>query len=62
MASDPSQSVQHAKAELLIPGQDTPVTGRYLPVHFTAQLALASDVAYDPSTERRLLHDGWLGR
>ena len=56
VASDPSQSVQHAKAELLIPGQDTPVTGRYLPVHFTAQLALASDVAYDPSNCTDLLN------
>ena len=56
VASDPTQPVQHAKAELLIPGQDTPVTGRYLPVHFTAQLALASEVAYDPSNCADLLN------
>ncbi|PKL95348.1 MAG: hypothetical protein CVV18_05850, partial [Gammaproteobacteria bacterium HGW-Gammaproteobacteria-8] len=47
LASDPTKPVQHARAELLVAGQ--PVTGRYLPVHFNAQLALASEVAYDPS-------------
>ncbi|MDP2882700.1 MAG: DUF6519 domain-containing protein [Azonexus sp.] len=49
VASDPGKPVQHASAELLIPGQVLPVPGRYLPVHFSAQLALASGVAYDPS-------------
>ncbi len=47
LASDPSKPVQHATAELLVAGQV--VAGRYLPVHFSAQLALASGVAYDPS-------------
>ena len=32
---------------MLVAGQVVP--GRYLPVHFSAQLALASGVAYDPS-------------
>lgn len=56
VASDPTQPVQRASAELLIPGQDTPVTGRYLPVHFTAQLALAREIAYDPSNCADLLN------
>jgi hypothetical protein len=47
LASDPGQPVQHATAELLVAGQV--VAGRYLPVHFSAQLALASAVAYDPA-------------
>jgi hypothetical protein len=47
LASDPAKPVQHATAELLVAGQV--VAGRYLPVHFSAQLALASGVAYDPS-------------
>ncbi len=47
LACDPAKPVQRAKAELLVAGQ--PVAGRYLPVHFSAQLALASQVAYDPS-------------
>lgn len=47
LASDPGQPVQHAIAELLAAGQV--VAGRYLPVHFSAQLALASAVAYDPA-------------
>ena len=45
--SDPAKPVQHATAELLVAGQV--VAGRYLPVHFSAQLALASGVAYDPT-------------
>ncbi|MFZ2973484.1 MAG: DUF6519 domain-containing protein [Ferribacterium limneticum] len=45
--SDPAKPVQHVTAELLVAGQV--VAGRYLPVHFSAQLALASGVAYDPS-------------
>jgi len=45
--SDPAKPVQHATAQLLVAGQV--VAGRYLPVHFSAQLALASGVAYDPS-------------
>ncbi|MGB4063059.1 MAG: DUF6519 domain-containing protein [Azonexus sp.] len=45
--SDPAKPVQHATAELLVAGQI--VAGRYLPVHFSAQLALASGVAYDPT-------------
>jgi hypothetical protein len=45
--SDPGKPVQHATAELLVAGQV--VAGRYLPVHFSAQLALASGVAYDPA-------------
>lgn len=45
--SDPAKPVQHAMAELLVGGQV--VAGRYLPVRFSAQLALASGVAYDPS-------------
>ncbi|UCV17582.1 DUF6519 domain-containing protein [Ferribacterium limneticum] len=45
--SDPTKPVQHVTAELLVAGQV--VAGRYLPVHFSAQLALASGVAYDPS-------------
>jgi hypothetical protein len=49
LASDPTKPGQHATAELLIPGQDTPVAGRYLPVHFSAQLALASEISYDPA-------------
>ncbi|WP_265942918.1 hypothetical protein [Dechloromonas sp. A34] len=47
LASDPAKPVQHASAELLVAGQV--VAGRYLPVHFSAQLALASGVAYDPT-------------
>ncbi len=47
LASDATKPVQHATAELLVAGQVVP--GRYLPVHFSAQLALASGVAYDPS-------------
>ena len=49
LASDPTKPVQHATANLLIPGQDTPPPNRYLPVHFGAQLELASGIAYDPS-------------
>ena len=45
--SDPAKPIQRATAELLVAGQV--VAGRYLPVHFSAQLALASGVAYDPS-------------
>ncbi|MBR0565481.1 hypothetical protein J5J83_05025 [Azoarcus sp. L1K30] len=45
--SDQSKPVQHAHAELLVAGQVIP--GRYLPVEFTASLALARTVAYDPS-------------
>lgn len=56
LASDPSKPIQHATAELLIPGRDTPLPGRYLPVHFSAQLALASAVAYDPSACPDLLN------
>lgn len=51
--SDPAKPVQHATAELLVAGQV--VAGRYLPVHFSAQLALASGVAYDPSNCADLL-------
>ena len=47
LASDPTQPVQHATAELLVAGQI--VADRYLPVHFSAQLTLASGVAYDPA-------------
>lgn len=45
--SDPTKPVQRVTAELLVAGQV--VAGRYLPVHFSAQLALASGVAYDPT-------------
>lgn len=45
--SDPAKPVQHATAELLVAGQV--VAGRYLPVRFSTQLALANGVAYDPS-------------
>lgn len=51
--SDPTKPVQHATAELLVAGQ--PASGRYLPVHFSAQLALASEVAYDPANCADLL-------
>lgn len=51
--SDPAKPVQHATAELLVAGQVVP--GRYLPVHFSAQLALASGVAYDPTNCADLL-------
>lgn len=47
LASDPGKPVQHATAELLVAGQV--LAGRYLPVQFTAQLALASGIAYDPA-------------
>ena len=47
LACDPAKPVQHARAELLVAGQTA--SGRYLPVHFNAQLALASEVAYDPA-------------
>lgn len=47
LVSNPAQTVQHARAELLVAGQVMP--GRYLPVDFSAQLALASGIAYDPS-------------
>ncbi|MBK9785380.1 MAG: hypothetical protein IPP59_15075 [Betaproteobacteria bacterium] len=47
LASDPGNPIQHATAQLLVIDQLVP--GRYLPVHFTAQLALASEVSYDPS-------------
>ncbi|MBT9521727.1 MAG: hypothetical protein IV101_12635 [Dechloromonas sp.] len=45
--SDPAKPIQHVTAELLVAGEV--VAGRYLPVHFSAQLALASGVAYDPT-------------
>ncbi len=51
--SDPTKPVQHATAELLVAGQ--PASGRYLPVHFSAQLALSSEVAYDPTNCADLL-------
>ena len=51
--SDPAKPIQHATAELLVAGQV--VSGRYLPVHFSAQLALASGVAYDPTNCADLL-------
>ncbi|MBS1144043.1 MAG: hypothetical protein H6R14_1449 [Proteobacteria bacterium] len=49
LASDPTKPVQQATADLLLPGETAPTAGLYLPVHFTAQLSLASEVAYDPS-------------
>lgn len=51
--SDPAKPVQHATAELLVAGQV--VAGRYLPVRFSTQLALANGVAYDPSDCAELL-------
>lgn len=53
LASDPNRPVQHAVAELLVAGQALP--GRYLPVRFSAQLALASGIAYDPGNCADLL-------
>lgn len=47
IACDPARPVQHATAQLLIAGQAP--ADRYLPLRFTAQLALASEVGYDPS-------------
>ncbi|EHK64582.1 DUF6519 domain-containing protein [Achromobacter arsenitoxydans] len=47
LACDPARPVQRATAQLLVAGQPAP--DRYLPLRYTATLALASEVAYDPS-------------
>ena len=46
LACDAARPVQRATAQLLRAGQ--PASDRYLPLRYTATLALASEVAYDP--------------
>lgn len=47
LACDPARPVQRATAQLLLAGQPAP--DRYLPLRYTASLALAAEVAYDPA-------------
>lgn len=53
LACDATRPVQRATAQLLVAGQLAP--DRYLPLHYTATLALAAEVAYDPSNCADLL-------
>ncbi len=53
LACDPARPVQRATAQLLAAGQPAP--DRYLPLRYTATLALAAEVAYDPANCADLL-------